>query len=140
MIRTIPRDVFAALQAHGHKLTRPRRLVVETLVDQSRAMTASDLHRVLADRGVSLASIYRTLELLESMQLAEPVRQAGDEGRYIACKPDHHHHVICTGCWRVTDLDACILDPVTTAIHDQSDFDVESHILEFYGRCAVCRR
>lgn len=140
MIRTKYRDVFAALQAQGHKLTRPRRLVVETLVEQSRAMTASDLHHALADRGVSLASIYRTLDLLETMHLAETVRLAGDEARYIACRPDHHHHVICTGCWRVSDLDACVLAPVANAIHEQTSFDVESHVLEFYGRCVRCRQ
>ncbi|HLH72213.1 MAG TPA: Fur family transcriptional regulator [Chloroflexota bacterium] len=140
MIRTTPRDVFAALQAHGHKLTQPRRLVIETLVDQSRAMTANDLHQVLAERGVSLASIYRTLELMSELHLAEPVHQSGDEARYIACRPEHHHHIICTGCWRVADVDSCLLEPVANAIHEQSHFDVESHILEFYGRCAACRR
>lgn len=140
MIRTKFRDVFAELHAHGHRLTRPRQLVIETLVNQSRAMTASDLHRILGDRGVSLASIYRTLELLETLHLAEPVRDAGDEARYIACKPDHHHHVICTACWRVTDLDACALESVVSAIHRETRFDVESHILEFYGRCVACQR
>lgn len=140
MIRNKSRDVFAELQAQGHKLTQPRRLVIETLVGQSRAMTANDLHQVLAERGVSLASIYRTLELMAQLHLAEPVRQSGDEARYVACRPEHHHHVICTHCWRVADVDSCLLEPVARAIQEASQFDVESHILEFYGCCAACRR
>jgi len=140
MIRNKPRNAFAELQSRGHKLTQPRRLVIETLVNQSRAMTADDLHQVLAERKVSLASIYRTLDLLAELHLAEPVRQSGDEARYVACRPEqHHHHIICTRCWQVADIDSCLLEPVAKAIEDDSHFDVESHVLEFYGCCANCR-
>ena len=140
MVRNKQRDCFARLQAHGHRLTRPRRSIIETLITQSRAMTASDLHRALAARGVSLASIYRTLELLTRLGLAEPVRQAGEEARYIVCQPGHHHHVICTRCWHVADVDACLIEPVAAAIHDATSFEIDSHILEFYGRCRACQR
>lgn len=140
MIRNYSPNAFADLQSHGHKLTEPRRLIIETLAGQTRALTAAELFEILDPRGVSLASVYRTLEILVELHLAETITQSTTEQRYIACKPGHHHHVICTQCWHVDDVDACLLEPVVDAVQARTGFEVQQHVLEFYGRCETCQR
>lgn len=132
-------NALGQVQARGHKLTRPRRQIVETLFAQPRAVTAAELFALLQARGVSLASVYRTLELLVELGVAETVAHPGDEQRYLACSLDHHHHVICDQCGRVAELDECILGPFEDLVAEQTKFAIEGHTLEFHGRCAGCQ-
>lgn len=140
MDRNTLRNSFTRLQAGGHKLTRPRRRIIEELHNQSRSFTALDLHRQVADGGVSLASVYRTVQLLADLGLIEVSRQTGDEKRYVACSPErHHHHVICSRCGRAADVTECTLHEFEARVRELTGFVIESHSLEFHGYCAACR-
>ena len=66
----------------------------------------TQLHERITARGVGLASVYRTLELLAEVGLAERRAEAGGEASYLYCSPRHHHHVICTECGTVREIDA----------------------------------
>ena len=114
-------------------------MIVQSLVDQRRALTAQELHRALEASEVSLASVYRTLELLVALGLAETVAHGGDEQRYLACSLDHHHHVICDVCGRVAELDECMLEPFEALIEQRTKFVISGHTLEFRGCCAACQ-
>ncbi|HEX5414665.1 MAG TPA: Fur family transcriptional regulator [Chloroflexota bacterium] len=139
MIRNNVRDATRRVQSEGHKLTRPRRLIIEALFARQRAVTAADLLASLGELGVSLASIYRTLDLLVELGLAEPVAQSDAEQRYLACSLAHHHHVICDRCGLVTELDECDLAPFETIVAERTQYTIEGHTLEFHGRCPACR-
>jgi Fur family transcriptional regulator, ferric uptake regulator len=130
---------FECFQGRGHRLTRPRREILQALFGQPRAVTAAELHSLLADRGVSLATVYRTLEALTAMGLAGTVARQDDEKHYYACSPDHHHHIICTRCGRVERLDECLIQPFQALVEARTSFAVDGHTLEFQGRCAACR-
>src|SRR5437879_796901 len=118
-------NALRQLQAKGHKLTQPRRHVVETLYRLHRAVTASDLFKLLGRRGVSLASVYRTLDLLVELGLAETVAHPGDEQHYLACSLDHHHHVICDRCGLVTELEECLLGPFEALVEERTRFAID---------------
>jgi Fur family ferric uptake transcriptional regulator len=133
-------NAFARLQARGHRLTRPRQHIIERLYDQRRSATAYELHQQLGDSDVSLASVYRTLELLVELGLAETIAHSGAEHQYLACSLDHHHHIICDRCGVVAELDECSLEPFETMVESQSGFVIDGHTLEFHGRCASCKR
>lgn len=139
MIRNNMSNALRELQVKGHKLTRPRRQIIETFFDQRQAVTASDLFQRLEERGVSLASVYRTLDLLVELGLAETTVHHGDEQRYLACSLDHHHHIICDQCGRVAELDECLLGPFEALVAERTKFVIEGHTLEFHGRCAFCQ-
>src|SRR5689334_24966929 len=135
MIRNNIRDATRRVQAEGHKLTQPRRLIIEALFAQRRAATAADLLASLGEQGVSLASIYRTLDLLVELGLAEPVAQSDGEQRVLACSLAHHHHVICDRCGLVTELEECDLKPFEDVVAERTHYAIEGHTLEFHGRC-----
>lgn len=130
---------FARLQQGGHKLTGPRRMIIEALNSQRRALTAVELHHQVADRGVSLATVYRTLELLVELDLAERATGGEDEQHYIACLPEHHHHVICSICGQVADVTECLLGEFQALVQAKTNFTIEGHALEFHGHCPACR-
>lgn len=129
------------LQAHGYRLTEPRRVIIGALRDAGRYCTASQLYEGLRGRAVGLASVYRTLELLSELGLAQRRAEAGGEASFLYCSPRHHHHVVCTSCSAVREIDAavCPSDETARAIERQTDFRIERHVLDFYGLCPDCR-
>jgi Fur family ferric uptake transcriptional regulator len=112
---------------------------MERLYNQRRSMTAAELHQQLGDRDVSLASVYRTLDLLVELGLAETTAHSEAERQYLACSLEHHHHIICDGCGMVAELDECGLAPIEVMVESQSGFVIDGHTLEFHGRCASCQ-
>ena len=133
------RDAIRELQARGHKLTRPRRQIIAALFQHRRALTAAELFQLVERSGASLASVYRTLELLVELGLAETVSHPGDEQRYLACSLDHHHHVIYDRYGTIAELDECLLGPFEELVQERSGFAIDGHTLEFHGRCASCQ-
>lgn len=127
------------LQERGYRLTAPRRVIVAALRDAGRYCTASQLYEGLRGRTVGLASVYRTLELLAELGLAERRAEHGGEASFLYCSPRHHHHAICTGCGAVREIDACPGDELARAVERQTGYRIERHTLDFYGRCADCR-
>src|SRR3954454_21254323 len=108
----------ARLQARGYRLTEPRRVIVAALREAGRYCTAAQLYERIRGRSVGLASVYRTLELLATLGLAERRAETGRAARFLYCSPSHHHRVICTGCGTVREIDAtyCPDEVVTRAV------------------------
>ena len=139
MILNNTTNAMRRVQARGYKLTRPRKSIVEALFRQRRAVTASELFHLVGDSRVSLASVYRTLELLVELDLAETMMHPGDEQQYLGCSLEHHHHIVCDRCGLVAELDECLLAPFEAVVAERTKFAIDGHTLEFHGRCAACR-
>ena len=122
--------------------TRPRELIASILRDARRFLSAADIHRALekAEAKVSLSTVYRTLEhLLTKGDVTVRTDDAG-ESTYMSCAPvHHHHHAICTGCGRVEDVDCSAFDNLAEQLRAQHGFELDSHRMEFIGRCSACR-
>jgi Fur family ferric uptake transcriptional regulator len=125
------RAVIGKIRGRGYKLT-PQRLAV------LRALAAGQ-HQSLEEirarcPGVGLVTIYRTIELFSELGVVRRL-DLGDGPRYEMAE-DHHHHLICESCGDVAEFEKCPLDLRRL---NGLDFEVNSHSLEIYGRCAVCR-
>ena len=85
--------------------------------------------------GLSLATVYRNLKLLQSSEEISVVTLPGDSPRYESVRHGHHHHFQCLHCSRVFDVHAC---PGNLAKRAPEGFTVDHHELTLYGRCAAC--
>jgi len=85
--------------------------------------------------GLSLATVYRNLKLLQSSEEISVVTLPGDSPRYESVRHGHHHHFQCMKCSRVFDVHAC---PGNLAKLAPEGFTVDHHELTLYGRCAAC--
>jgi Fe2+ or Zn2+ uptake regulation protein len=104
--RVAPTDLRAVLRARGMRVTPQRLAVHGALHSIGRHSTAEEvLERVHGNvPGVSLPTVYAALELLADLGLAARV-QAGRAVRYDP-RTEAHHHLVCTSCGAVADLDA----------------------------------
>src|SRR5215208_4218696 len=121
------------------RMTRQRRAVVEAIRDGGRSFTAVEIYdrgRKL-EPGLSLATVYRTIDLLKRTDAVRPL--AGSErGEYVRCSPGHHHHLICLTCGSVEETELCAAPP-EAELRQRHGFTPISHELDVYGTCAGCR-
>jgi Fur family ferric uptake transcriptional regulator len=126
------------LAAAGLRLTGPRAAVVRTIADQQGAVTAEQLVAALQPQGVSRATVYRTLEVLERLGVLARMHLDSHHG-YTVCDAGHHHHLLCHSCGRVTMVDARGIEAEIQKLAQQLDFRVDTHTLEFSGLCRPCQ-
>ena len=119
------------IRGRGYKATPQRLAVVGAL--------AAEQHQSLAEirercPGVGLVTIYRTLDLFSEVGVVRRL-DLGSGARYELAE-DHHHHLICESCGDVSEFERCPLDLRSL---EGLNFEIGSHTLEIYGRCADCR-
>lgn len=140
-------DVIEAFRAylrdHNLPVTAQRMAIAEVLLESERHLSAEEIERELAVRGVMVgtATIYRTLQVLLSSGLV--VERDFGEGfkRYEPARDEpHHEHLICTVCGSVTEFHDDRLDRMTTLLAEQQGFLRQRHRLVIYGVCEDCQR
>jgi len=128
------------LQEAGYRLTAPRQAVLQVVEAEKGHLTPAEVLR----RGqavypeLSRATVYRTLEILTQLGMLRPL-YLGERGSQVVCVANGHHHLLCLGCGRTIHFDDCLIQQVEEMVSSRLDFDVKSHLLEFYGLCRDCR-
>ncbi|HGY89789.1 MAG TPA: transcriptional repressor [Planctomycetes bacterium] len=139
-----PRTEAAAIhlaercRAEGMRVTPQRIAVYEALLASRVHPSPEDIFRTLrsAVPSLSLATVYNALDALESLQLVRKVVTLGEVRRYDA-NLTPHHHLICTACLSIRDLDASRLSRIRLK-GDLDGFQADQISVQILGRCADC--
>ena len=128
------------LRAAGERVTPQRLLVAEALSATNRQLTAEQLWHRLRRRSPSLgrATVFRTVEALVAAGVARRFELENHVYGYAACDAGHHHHLACSSCGRVEDIDEGYVSPVAARVANETGFVIDDARLDFYGRCARC--
>ncbi len=115
--------------------------IAAILREARQYLSAAEIHARLERESaeVSLSTVYRTLEFLRAQGAVSQRTDEAGETTYLSCDGDHHHHAICRGCGRVEDVDCEAIDQFTEDLDQHNGFLLESHSMEFFGRCRACR-
>jgi Fur family ferric uptake transcriptional regulator len=119
--------------------TRQRHVVLDELRKLTAHPTAGELHQIARRRlpRLSLATVYRNLELLARMGVIRKLEIAGREARFDG-DLDRHYHVRCILCGRIDDMhgvSSAVMDRVSAS---SNGYRVLGHHLEFVGICPTC--
>jgi Fur family transcriptional regulator, ferric uptake regulator len=135
--------VKTSLKTRNLRLSRPRLLIYGELADSDRPLTPQELYRRIRNKhtSIGLTSIYRSLELFESLGMAFKITSVPASVRYKACElTDHHHHIVCKACGDVVELDFCDISAWSRKVSKSTGFQVTDHHLDFYGLCRTCKK
>lgn len=136
-----PTSTADRLAAAGERVTRQRLLVADALAAVGRQVSAQDLYGRLRRRDprIGRATVFRTLEALVAAGVARRLEQDGHVYGYVACRPEHHHHLACDRCGRVEEIGEQYITPVAERVAADLGFTIDDARMDFYGLCADCR-
>jgi len=120
----------------GLKMTGQRRLIAQVLSDAEDHPDVEELYRRASERDarISIATVYRTVRLLEEKGILERRDFGGGRARYEASEPGHHYHIIDVDSGKVVEFEDAEHVALITLLADRMGFDLVSHRLELFGR------
>lgn len=132
-------DLSTALRERGMRVTPQRVVLHRALRELDRHVTADELLDAVSERlpNVSLPTIYATLDLLEDLGMVRRVQRAGTT--LFDPRTDSHHHLICTSCGSIEDLDSDLETSALERAAERHGFQHERIEAVVHGRCARCR-
>jgi len=134
-------DVLEDLSQEGHRLTGPRRQILDYILRSTAPFTAeeliADLHT--ADLQIGRATVYRTLELLLDHQWLRQVHRPEGEHGYVVGEPGHQHHLVCRSCGTVIAFEGCEINSLLGGLAERLHFRIEGHWVEAFGTCRACQ-
>jgi Fur family ferric uptake transcriptional regulator len=129
-----------ALREAGLRVTRGRVAVLEALSDRPHADAESVYRAVLAVLpATSIQNVHNVLGDLSAAGLLRRIEPAGSAALYERRIGDNHHHVVCTSCGAVADVDCVIGQAPCLHPSDAAGFAVSTAEVTFWGLCPSCQ-
>jgi Fur family transcriptional regulator, ferric uptake regulator len=129
------------LRRAGHKLT-PQRLLILGVVRHaeghvSAAAIAEQVRLVYPF--VDVSTVYRTLDVLKRMRLVTATDMGAGDVVFEWAPEEPHHHLICTSCSNVKELENAYLDSFEERIRNDFGFAPDLHHFAIFGLCRDCQ-
>lgn len=136
-----------SLKEKGYKLTPQRRAILKVIIEcEGKHLTVEELYDFVKQKcpEIGLATVYRTIQLLEQIGVIYKV-DLKDDGcsRYELVHEDEthqHHHLICTKCGKIIEVEHDWLESLEKKIEEKYDFSIQNHSVKFYGLCNECKK
>jgi len=134
----------------GRRMTLPRQLILDFLHNKGGHLSAEEVFMGLRNKipSMGLATVYRTLELLTDLGIVHKFDFGDGRARYEFAEGPaslgHHHHLVCTSCKRIIDYtdfikeETELLKRTESGLSKKYNFQIKSHLIQFYGLCAEC--
>ena len=130
------------LRRQSRKITGPRAAILEILRKHPHPLTNKQILAALPESGCDLATIYRSMHLLEKMGMVQRFDFGDGAARFEligAGNDGHHHHLVCTKRSEVVEIQECFPGKIEKRIAAANGFKAVTHKLEFFGICPDCQ-
>ena len=134
-------QMIRVLRDKGCRLT-PQRVAMLRILSKSEGHPSAEqiYEQIRADYPTtSLATIYKTLNLLKNMGEVLELTFAGEGSRYDGKKPYPHPHVICTKCGQIIDPEFETVAGISQEVARQTGYKITHQQLNFFGLCPKCQ-
>ncbi|AFS78352.1 ferric uptake regulation protein Fur [Gottschalkia acidurici 9a] len=137
-------DLKIKLKEKGYKLTTQRKAIIDVfLKNQSSHLSPEEIYDNVRNSypEIGLATVYRTLQLLEQLNIVYKVNFDDGCSRYelnLDTDDHQHHHLICIKCGKVKEVKLDLLENLESEIEKEGDFKVVNHNVKFFGYCKNC--
>ena len=130
------------LRGQSRKITGPRAAILNLLCRHPHPLSNKEIFAALPPGECDLATIYRSMHLLQGMGMVKRF-DFGDGVARFELVPEgedgHHHHLVCTSCSTVVEIEDCFSVELETKIAARNGFKAVTHKLEFFGLCPRCQ-
>jgi len=131
------------LRKCGFRLTPQREMILSALHQIRHPAPAEELLALVAERSASveLSTIYRTLDLLNSMNLVTVIDKGDKQRLYeLVGTKAPHMHLVCQECGKIIPIQIDLFQPLLSRLEDQAHFQVDLSKLTISGICEECKQ
>jgi Fur family ferric uptake transcriptional regulator len=128
------------IRVSGQRITALRVAILELLQELGHA-TAEQLAQAARARlgSISLQAVYDSLGVLGKSGLIRRIEPAGSPALFELRVADNHHHLVCRGCSRVTDVDCAVGHAPCLAPISDFGYLVDEAEVTYWGICPECQ-
>lgn len=131
------------LKEKGFKFTQQRELILKTLYENNGHFSPEEIYMIIQKENpnikIGIATIYRTLALLEDEGLADSLIIDKSGKRYELGFKKHHDHFICTECGKIIEFYDDIIEKRQEEVAKEYGFKMKSHSMKIVGICSECQ-
>lgn len=138
------KQIKLKLDENNYKLTPQRQAILNVMLNnKSKHLTAeevlSEARKEIPNLGI--ATVYRTLDKLASMDILYKAMFGGDKYRYeLSDHENHqHHHVICLSCNSIIEVEDDLLHLLEAEL-EAKGYKIVDHEVKFFGYCPDCNK
>lgn len=139
-------EVKELLKEEGYKLTTQRQAILDAICENhEKHLNPEEIYDIVKRKypDIGIATVYRTLQLLEKLNIIYRVNFDDGYNRYelnYASENHHHHHLICLNCGKVMEVKIDLLEALENEIEKEYNFRILDHNLKFFGYCSDCQK
>ncbi|MCD2441225.1 transcriptional repressor [Agromyces sp. SYSU K20354] len=139
-IRTARDEASARLRAAGLKVTEPRLAVLDAIAPGEH-LDADEVFQRLSRTlpSTSRQAVYGVLGALGGAGLLRRIEPAGSPALYENRIGDNHHHLVCSSCGKVADVDCVVGEPPCLTPSATNGFVLHTAEVTFWGLCPDCQ-
>ena len=131
------------LKENSLKFTKQRELVLKFLYENDGHFTPEDIYTLLKEQypevNIGIATVYRTLTLLEMSQIASSISFGVQGKKYELGLKKHHDHLICTKCGAIIEFFDETIEKRQEEIAQKYNFQMTDHTMKIIGLCENCQ-
>lgn len=134
-------DEIAKLRQQRYRLTPQRLQVLQVIKAHGQHMTAEAIHAAILPQQpfLDIATVYRTLQWLQSVGLVAPISLGDGKLHYEYRRPgEHHHHLVCQQCGQHIQIPDDLFTGLKDDLQRRYGFTLHADHLALPGRCAAC--
>ena len=131
----------AILNSSGKRATKQRTLLLDLIQDLHGHLDADELYRIAKgkDPRVSLATVYRNLQLFKKLGVVEERHFDEAHHHYETATSLQHHHLVCLDCGKVCEFQYSGMKRMLKEAAQQEGFEVTGGDVVLAGFCAQCQ-
>ncbi len=121
---------------NGLKMTGPRRVIARVLSEATDHPDVEELHRRAnrVDNRISLATVYRTVRLLEAKGILSRRDLGSRRARYEPSGDGHHFHLVDKDSGNVIEFEAPDVEESLRQIAKAQGLEIDVIKIELFGR------
>ena len=131
------------LKENALKFTKQRELILKFLYDNDGHFSPEDIYTLLKQENpninIGIATVYRTLTLLETSQIVSSISFGVQGKKYELGLKKHHDHLICTKCGEIIEFFDDVIEERQEAIAKKFNFKMTDHTMKIVGLCQKCQ-
>jgi len=132
------------LRQNNLKYTAQRELILNIIYNNSGHFTPEDIYNLIKenhpDIKLGIATIYRTLTLLEDANIVSSISFGTQGKKYEFGLKEHHDHLVCLECGGIEEFFDDTIEKQQEIIAKKFNFKMTNHVMKITGICEACQK